>query len=219
MSDTLCGQEIEVMAKPLRDRIRVDLHGDRAAPFALARACGVTPSDWVRSAVANALARVVPTISVDERAMTGTRAGAGDGAVDDGVNIANVNAASARVRVSLRLKHQDAANLAASARTAGLPIGAYVAGLAAGIPILREGNRAAHLEALTASTAMLATLARDLRHLSELLRQGSVAAALVYRERLDDVDADIRHHLDLASVVLGELRPSRQTASADSDRR
>jgi hypothetical protein len=38
MSDTLCGQEIEVMAKPSRDRISVDLHGNRAALFALVRA-------------------------------------------------------------------------------------------------------------------------------------------------------------------------------------
>jgi hypothetical protein len=225
MSDTLCGQEIEVMAKPLRDRISVDLHGDRAALFALARACGVTPSDWVRATVADALSKAVPTLGVDERTMTVTRAdacvgdGKGDGVADDGICIDNVNAASARIRVSLRLAHQDAANLAAAARTAGLPIGAYVAGLAAEIPVLRDGNRAAHLEVLTASTAMLATLARDLRHLSDLLRRDSVAAALAYRERLHDVDADIRRHLDLASVVLGELRPSRQTASADGDRR
>jgi hypothetical protein len=217
------------MAKPLRDRISVDLHGDRAALFALARAGGVTPSDWVRATVAAALARAVPTIGIDGRAMTAARGedvgvdgcdgdGVGDGYVDRDGNF-DGKASSARIRVSLRLAHQDAANLAAAARAAGLPIGAYIAGLAAGIPVLRDGNRAVHLEALTASTAMLATLARDLRHLSELLRQGSVAAALVYRERLDDVDADIRHHLDLTSVVLGELRPSRQTASADSDRR
>jgi hypothetical protein len=144
--------------------------------------------------------------------------GDGDGVVGDGICVDNVNATSARIRVSLRLAHQDAANLAAAAKAAGLPIGAYVAGLAAGIPILREGNRAAHLEALTASTAMLATLGRDLRHLSDLLRQGSVAAALVYRERLDEVDADIRRHLDLASVVLAEQRPSRQPASSAGDR-
>jgi hypothetical protein len=79
-----------------------------------------------------------------------------------------------------------------------LPIGAYVSGLVAGIPILRDGNRPAHFEALTASTAMLATLSRDLRNLSELLRRGSVVAALAYRERLDDVDADVRRHLELA---------------------
>jgi hypothetical protein len=147
--------------------------------------------------------------------------GDGDGDVGDGDGfcIDNVNAASTRIRVSLRIAHQDAANLAAAARAAGLPIGAFVAGFVADIPVLREGNRAAHLEALTESTAMLATLGRDLRHLIELLRQGSVAAALVYRERLEDVDADIRRHLDLASVVLAELRPPRQTASAAGDRR
>jgi hypothetical protein len=233
MSDTLCGQEFEVMAKPLRDRISVDLHGNRAALFALARAGGVTPSDWVRATVADALARAVPTIGIDGRAMTaasgedvgvdgcdggGDGDGVGDGYVDRDGNC-DGKAPSARIRVSLRLANQDAANLAAAAKAAGLPIGVYVAGLAAGIPVLRDGNRAANLEALTASTAMLATLARALRHLSELLRQGSVAAALAYRERLDDVDADIRRHLDLASVVLAELRPSRRTASVADDRR
>jgi len=52
---------------------------------------------------------------------------------------------------------------------------------------------------------VLTVLARDLRHLAQLLGQGQVLAAQQYRRRLDDVEAEVRAHLRLASEVLGDL--------------
>jgi hypothetical protein len=40
-----------------------------------------------------------------------------------------------------------------------------------------------------------------------LLGQGQVRQALVYREALDAVDADVRLHLKLAAHVLSTLQP------------
>ena len=78
----------------------------------------------------------------------------------------------------------------------------------AGIPVLSGGSgRADHLAALVASSAEVATLSRNIRHLSALLRQGSSRAAHEYREMLDTLNADIRRHLTLASAVLADLRP------------
>ncbi len=66
------------------------------------------------------------------------------------------------------------------------------------------------------SSAALSTLARDLRHLTQLLRQGEVLAAQQYRARLDDVERDVRAHLTLAAPLLSELKPLLRRVSAPS---
>jgi hypothetical protein len=114
------------------------------------------------------------------------------------------------LRLSLRLRRDEAHRLHAAAASAGLPLGAYVSGLAAGVAVLQAGaRRDDYLAAVTASCAELATLGRSLRHLSDLLRQGSVRAAQEYRDLLDTVVGDVQRHLELASAVLVDLQPSR----------
>lgn len=59
--------------------------------------------------------------------------------------------------------------------------------------------------ALSVSSAELALLSRDINHLTQLLRQGSVEAARMYSTRHDALDGDVRRHLALAAAVLAEL--------------
>lgn len=112
------------------------------------------------------------------------------------------------VRLSLRLPRRARDALLSAAQTSGLSTGDFVAGLLAQAPALTDGTGAtARLAALTASCADLATLSRNLHHLSTLLRQGSGRAAQEYRAMLDEVGANVRTHLALASSVAAELQP------------
>ncbi len=173
-----------------RDRLTVDLRGLKPALTAQARARGVPPSQFVRDALAAALGQAN---AAEATAYDTTRTQPGS-----------------RVRVSLRLRRDDARRLHAAAAAAGLPLGAYVSGLAASVPVLQPGlSRQDHLAAVTASCAELATLGRSLRHLSDLLRQGSVRAAQEYRDLLDSVAGDVQRHLEVASAVVVDLQPSR----------
>jgi hypothetical protein len=119
--------------------------------------------------------------------------------------------ASPTVKLSLRLTGAEARQLAAGARRAGLSRGAYLAGLLAGIASLADdsASRPDRLAALNASCAELSTLSRNLHHLTTLLRQGEVRAAMQYRETLDTLGADVREHLAVAASLLAELRPAR----------
>jgi len=112
------------------------------------------------------------------------------------------------VKLSIRFTVDEAWRLAAGARTAGLSHGAYLAGLVAGVPVLTDGaSRGEHLAALIAANAELATLSRNIHHLTTLLRQGAVRPAMEYRAMLDTLDGDVRAHLALAARVLADLRP------------
>ena len=115
------------------------------------------------------------------------------------------------VKLSIRLTSAEADQLATGARRAGLSRGAFVAGLLAGVPSLSggAGSRLDGIAALTASSAELSTLARNIHHLSALLRQGEVRAAQEYRRMLDTLGDDVRAHLRLAGRVLADLRPAR----------
>jgi len=178
------------MTPSTRDRISVDLRGLKAVLFEQARARGVSPSDLVRSVLADALDKA--ELPITDRSADGTSVPTGD-----------------RVRLSLRMTRRDALATLAGARAAGLSTGAYVAGLIAGVPVLTSGaTRPDHLAGLIASSAELSTLSRKLHDLTSLLRQGSVRAAQEYREMLDTVADDVRKHLTLASAVLAGLRPS-----------
>ena len=187
------------MTPTSRDRISVDLRGLRATLFEQARARGVSPSDLVRAALATALDHAEPSIT--------ERSANGDVVPDEH-----------RVRLSLRMTRRDALATVAAARVAGLSLGAYVAGLVAGVPVLMTGGtRSDHLAALIASSAELSTLSRNLHRLTNLLRQGSVRAAQEYRDMLDTVADDVRGHLTLASTVLADLRPRHGRAPAAPD--
>lgn len=172
-----------------RDRISVDLRGLKVALLVQASAKGVTPSDFIRAALVRALE------------------GDGGPVAPPAVFASN---RGTRVRLSLRMRSQDAALVLERAHAAGLAPGAFVAGLCAEIPVLREGGRpAAHATALVTSAAELSTLARDLRHLTQLLKQGEVRAAQEYRERLERADREVKAHLVVASRAIAELRPAR----------
>ena len=187
------------MTPSSRDRISVDLRGLKAALFEQARARGVSPSDVVRAALADAIDQA--DLPITERAANG-----------------NVVPDEHRVRLSLRMTRRDALATMTAARAVGLSPGAYVAGLVAGVPVLTNGAaRSDHLAVLIASSAELSTLSRNLHRLTSLLRQGSVRAAQEYREMLDKVADDVREHLTLASATLADLRPRHGRAPAVPD--
>ena len=186
------------MAPSSRDRISVDLRGLKAALLERSRAQGQTPSYFVRALLAGAL-----HAEADEEKPT-----------------LEPRLSGRRVRLSMRLSGDEARLVIERARAAGLPIGSYVAGLCAGIPAIVGGTRPAdQVAALVMSSAELATLARDLRHLTLLLRQGEVRAAQEYRRLFDTLGDDVRAHLRLAARTLAELRPPRQLQQGDSHAR
>jgi hypothetical protein len=120
------------------------------------------------------------------------------------------------LKLSIRLTSAEAELLDAGARRAGLSRGAFVAGLVSAIPSLTDAqaSRSDYLAALTASSAELSTLSRNVHHLAVLLRQGDVPAAQEYRWRLETLGDDVRAHLRLAAASLAELRPARHVRSA-----
>jgi predicted short-subunit dehydrogenase-like oxidoreductase (DUF2520 family) len=105
---------------------------------------------------------------------------------------------------------EHAVLLTMAAKRSGLSLGAQVAGMLDEVPILvGRGDRSQSLVALTVSNAELATLSRDLRLLTSLLKRGDGVAARAYRDRLDRVQADVQAHLSLAARVVADLSPRR----------
>jgi hypothetical protein len=185
------------LAPSARDRISVDLQGLKAALVARAEAERLDVSVVVRRAVERELGVAAATIEhANETRSPRTE--------------------SKTVKLSIRLTSAEAAQLAAGAARAGLSRGAYVAGLLAEIPLLTSGSAARPdlIAALNASCAELSTLTRNLHHLTTLLRQGQVRAAMEYREMLDTLGGDVREHLAMAASLLAELRPARPTRIA-----
>lgn len=180
------------MEPSTRDRISVDLHGLKAALVARAAVERVDVSVVVRRSVVRELGVAAATTERADEPRT-------------------PRAASATVKLSIRLTSAEAAHLAAGAARAGLSRNAYVAGLLAQVPLLTSGSAARPdiLAALNASCAELSTLTRNLHHLTTLLRQGQVRAAMEYREMLDTLGSDVREHLAMAAGLLAELRPAR----------
>jgi hypothetical protein len=185
------------LAPSARDRISVDLRGLKAALVARAQARRVDVSVVVRRAVERELGAAAATTEL-----------AGETGCP--------RAAGGRAKLSIRLTSAEAARLAAGAARAGLSRSAYVAGLLAEVPLLVSGSAAQPdlLAALNASCAELSTLSRNLHHLTTLLRQGQVRAALEYREMLDTLGGDVREHLAMAAGLLAELRPARPVGVA-----
>ena len=177
------------------DFVTVDMRDMKAALVARARAERVSVSVLVRAAVARDLG-----LSVD----------GGASRVDAPVGVAY---GAASVKLSIRMTAEEARQLCAGARSAGLSRGAYLAGLIANVPVLLAGSgRAEHVSALMVSSAELATLSRNIHRLTALLRQANVEPARPYREMLDTLAGDVRHHLALAARVLADLQPQSRGA-------
>ena len=177
------------MASSSRDRLSVDLHGLKAALFERAKALGLTPSGLVRALLAEALGQA-SSVNI-QRAEPPPMRGTGP-----------------RVRLCLRMAREHARTTLEGAQRAGLSPGEYVSGLVAGVPVLAAGrSRTDHIAALTASSAELSTLSRNLHRLTTLLRQANLEQARPYRALFDTLAGDVRDHLGLAAQVLADLQP------------
>jgi len=184
------------MAAVPREYFTVDLRGLRAALAARAARDDVTESEVLRSALAAAL---------------GFRSG-----VQSAPSI-ELNRGSPRVgqvKLSVRLSRPSAYRLDQDVRTAGLSRGAYLARLIQGAPpVASSPNRIAMCSALNRSSEELAVISRDINHLTQFLRQGSVQAAKSYVVRHETLDRDVRAHLALAAAVLADLSAMRLVVS------
>jgi hypothetical protein len=175
------------MSASRREFFSVDLRGLRSRLKARAVMNGLTESELLRSVLANAL-------SAEQDASCGSWAGDDDPLI------------TARVKLSIRLLRPTSSRLDHNARAAGLSRGVYLTRLIDGAPpVIASSDREAMFNALNASSEELAVLSRDINHLTELLRQGSVQAAGACVARHEALDADLRRHLGLAARVLAEL--------------
>jgi len=177
------------------DFVTVDMRGLRAALVARAQAERVSVSVLVRGAVAR-----------DLGLSTERETSCMDGPAADPSSAANV-------KLSIRMTEEEARQLAAGARAAGLSRGAYLAGLIANVPVLSAGGgRTEHIATLMVSCAELSTLSRNIHRLTALLRQANVEPARAYREMLDTLAGDVRRHLELAASALADLQPQSRSA-------
>ena len=178
-----------------RDLVTVDLRGMKAELVEHARARGVSPSEFLRAALAEALRSAVSVVGSAPNT--------------------SPPMPEPSTRLSLRMSGEDRLAVLARARQAGLTPGAFVASLVAGVPALTSGqSRGEHLAALVTSNAEMATLARKVGQLAILFRQGSTQAAHEYRAMLDGVVHEVREHIRRVSAVLAELRPVNPSKSA-----
>jgi hypothetical protein len=184
------------MRAAAREFFTIDLRGLRAALAARAASQGLTESDVLRSALAAALGSGACSATFAPRCQ------------DDASHMGG------SIKLSVRLSRPVAHRLDHQARAAGLSRAAYLGRLIDGAPpVIASVDRAAATAALSISTTELALLSRDINQLAQLLRRGAGEAARQYRERLDNLDADVRAHLDQAALTLAELSSSRVHAS------
>lgn len=184
-----------LMNTTAHDFVTVEMRGLKAALVARARAERVSVSVLVRSAVARGLG-----LTADDEASRM-------------VESTERPSSATTVKLSIRMSAEEARQLAAGARAAGLSRGAYLAGLIANVPVLSAGGgRTEHISTLMASCAELSTLSRNVHRLTALLRQANVEPARPYREMLDTLAGDVRRHLELAARVLADLQPQCRSA-------
>jgi hypothetical protein len=177
------------------DFVTVDMRGLKAALVARAQAERVSVSVLVRGAVARDLG-----LAADDEASRM-------------VESTERPSSATTVKLSIRMSAEEARQLAAGARAAGLSRGAYLAGLIANVPVLSAGGgRSEHIAALMASCAELSTLTRNIHRLTALLRQANVEPARPYRAMLDTLAGDVRRHLELAARLLADLQPQGRSA-------
>jgi hypothetical protein len=180
------------MAPSSRDRISVDLGGLKAALCDRAQALGASPSALVRTTLVEALGKSQGASVDTPMAMPSLRR-------------------RERVRVCLRMSREQASATMEAARRAGMNPGDFVGGLVANVPVLQSGrHRSEHVGELTASSAELATLSRNVHRLTALLQQAGVETARPYRQMLETLERDVRRHLELAARVLADLQPRRR---------
>jgi hypothetical protein len=183
-----------------RNRISVDLHGLKAPLMDRAQVVGLSPSHLVRQVLADALGR--PALLTAETCRTPVRTDP-----------------TARTRLCLRMRSEDATATLQAAQRAGMATGDYVAALVAGVPAVLDGRgHAQTLQALTASTDELAHFGRRLYQLNALLRRGDVEPILPYVALLETLARDVRRHLDHVSSALADLQPRRPSASPPARR-
>lgn len=174
------------MATSSRDRISVDLRGLGVKLTSRADAMGMSPSAFVRTAVIHELERCGGDALCDCK-----RGGAAGGR---------------HARLCLRMKPAHASLIVAAAGRAGMSLGSYVGGLAAGVPAITLSGYQDHVRALRTSTAELATLSRHVHRMCELLRHGDLPQARDNRDMLDRMAGDVRAHLRLAAEMLAGLQ-------------
>ena len=176
------------MTGAAREYFTVDLRGLRAALAARADRDDMTESDVLRSVLAAALGADRAALASPALRASVRRPGA------------------AHVKLSVRLIRPAADRLDQDTRAAGLSRGAYLARLVQGAPpVAPSAERRAMCAALNSSSEELALMSRDIRHLTSLLRQGSIEAARCYSARHETLDRDVRAHLALAAPVLAAL--------------
>jgi len=187
------------MSAPAREYFTVDLRGLRAVLARRAAQVGVTESEVLRSALVEALGTDAAGVSNAERDPTQVHA--------------------RQVKLSVRVGWPVACRLDQDARAAGLSRGSYLARLIRGAsPVASSADRVAACAALNKSAEELAVMSRDINHLTQLLRQGSVQAAKSYTTRHERLDHDVRAHLALAAAVLDDLSSMRLPASTATNR-
>jgi len=182
-----------VTTPTIREFFTVDLRGLRPALRARAARDGVTESDVLRSALAEAL---------DDPGALSRSFGAAS---------AESSQITSPVKLSVRVSAPVARRLDLNGRAAGLSRGAYLMRLIEGAPaVIPRAERAAGFAALNASASEVALLSRDINHLTHLLRMGSVRAAREYQGRMETLDGDVRKHLALSAAVIAELMADRK---------
>ena len=188
-----------LMGTSTHDFVTVDMRGLKASLVAHAKTKRVTVSVLVRDAVAAALGR------------------AGLEGTPQQVGLDTAPGPAAWIKLSLRVTCEEARRIDTGAKTAGLSRGAYLVGLADGVPALKEGGlRSELIAALVLSCAELSTLNRNLSRLAALLSVGNVQQAQVYRAILDTVADDVSCHLKFAATGLSKLNIFGRTRSRGS---
>jgi hypothetical protein len=176
------------MRAAAREYFTVDLHGLRTALAARAADQHTTEANVLRSALAAALGANECDASI---------------AKSDRTDAALVGDP---IKLSVRLTRPAAHRLDHDTRAAGLSRGVYLGRLIHNSPpVMASADRSAGFAALSASSTELAVLSRDINHLTQLLRRGAVDAARQYRERLDNLDVDVRAHLEKAALTLADV--------------
>jgi hypothetical protein len=108
-------------------------------------------------------------------------------------------------KLMLRMPQRQAEALILNATSLGLSYGEYVARLVEGSEMPQPtAERKADRAALLASNDKLAVLSTDLNALVRLLKMAQVEQARLYRQRLEDADAEVRRHLERASAFIGD---------------
>jgi hypothetical protein len=168
-----------------RDRVMLDLRGIGDSVRAEAGRRGMTVSQLARQAlVATIDPLAAPPSAQESNRPTPWRSAA---------------------KLMLRMPQRQAEALILNATSLGLSYGEYVARLVEGSEMPRPtAERTADRAALLASNDKLAVLSTDLNALVRLLKAAQVEQARVYRQRLEDADAEVRRHLERASAFIGD---------------